>query len=79
MYAEVWLEEATRQFDRDWTYLIPPALADQISPVVWLKSPCQTKTAGQRLCLPYCCQAAGEISAKLNCAVSADWSIRDRW
>ncbi|MDI9460625.1 MAG: replication restart helicase PriA [Saccharofermentanales bacterium] len=32
MYAEVWLEEATRQFDRDWTYLVPPALADQIKP-----------------------------------------------
>ena len=32
MYAEVWIEEATRRFDRDWTYIIPTALEDKIKP-----------------------------------------------
>ena len=32
MYAQIWIEEATRDFDRDWTYKIPENLADKIKP-----------------------------------------------
>ena len=32
MYAQIWIEEATRDFDRDWTYEIPENLADKIKP-----------------------------------------------
>ena len=30
MYAKVWLNDATRSFDRDWTYLVPSELKAQI-------------------------------------------------
>jgi primosomal protein N' (replication factor Y) len=32
MYAQIWIEEATRDFDRDWTYEIPENLAGKIKP-----------------------------------------------
>ncbi|HHU07116.1 MAG TPA: primosomal protein N' [Clostridiaceae bacterium] len=32
MYAQVWIEEATRGFDRDWSYKIPEELIGKIKP-----------------------------------------------